>query len=275
MNAGPLIAEIAALVGDPARATMLTALLEGRALTATELADAARITPQTASTHLAKLTEAGLLTALRNGRHRYFQLASPKIFEMLDGVMAVAIENRPRFRPLSRQARELSDARICYDHLAGRLSVDIADFLTTHEYIVLSEGVAEITPRGTRFLAEFGIDLASLNSTHRVFCRLCLDWTERRAHIAGPLGAAFTKRCFDLGWIDFREELEEQRKRYGAPSIRISSTRATRRSSGPRSRCGPLSNRRRSACPGRSGGCSTGALRGGTAANSEKTPMLP
>jgi len=200
MNTAPLIAEIAALVSHPARATMLTALLDGRALTATKLAFAARITPQTASTHLAKLTEAGLLTALRDGRHRYFQLASPKIFEMLDAIMAVAVENRPRFRPLSRQAREVSDARICYDHLAGRLSVDIADFCIAHEYILPSERAAEITPAGTRFLAEFGI--ASLNATGREFCRLCLDWTERRAHIAGVLGAALTKRCFDLGWIE-------------------------------------------------------------------------
>src|ERR1700758_4270217 len=199
MNTGPLIAEIAALVGDPARATILTALLDGRALTATELAYAARITPQTASSHLAKLTETGLLTALRDGRNRYFRLASPKIVQMLDGIMAVAVENRPRFRPLSRQARELSDARICYDHLAGHLSVDIADFFTRHEYIVLSEDVAEITPGACRFLAEFGVDLSSLNSTDREFCRLCLDWPERRPPIAGALGAALTTRCFDLG----------------------------------------------------------------------------
>src|ERR1700758_383066 len=171
MNTGPLIAEIAALVGDPARATILTALLDGRALTATELAYAARITPQTASSHLAKLTETGLLTALRDGRNRYFRLASPKIVQMLDGIMAVAVENRPRFRPLSRQARELSDARICYDHLAGHLSVELADFFTTHEYIVFGDEAAEITPAGMRFLDEFGIDLSSLNSDGREFCR--------------------------------------------------------------------------------------------------------
>src|SRR3989441_11374183 len=125
MITGPLTAEIAGLVGEPARATMLSALLDGRALTASELAFAARVTPQTASTHLAKLTEAGLLSPIREGRHRYFRLASPKVAEMLDGIMAVALENRPRYRPLSRQARELSAARICYDHLAGRLSVDL------------------------------------------------------------------------------------------------------------------------------------------------------
>src|SRR5256885_7401896 len=107
MITGPIIAEIGALVGDPARATMVSALLDGRALTASELALAARVTPQTASTHLAKLTEAGLLSPIRDGRHRYFRPASPKVVEMLDGIVVVALENRPRYRPLSRQAREL------------------------------------------------------------------------------------------------------------------------------------------------------------------------
>ena len=139
---------------------MLSALLDGRALTAGELAFAARVTPQTASTHLAKLTEAGLLSPIKNGRHRYFRLASPKVVEMLDGIVAVALENRPRYRPLSRQARELSAARICYDHLAGRLSVELTDFFTTHEYIVLGDEAAEITQEGTRFLTEFGIGLS-------------------------------------------------------------------------------------------------------------------
>ena len=198
----PLIAEIAALVGEPARATMLTALLDGRALTATELAFAARVTPQTASTHLARLTEAGLLSAVRDGRHRYFRLASPKVVEMLDGIMAVALESRPRFRPLSPQARELSAARICYDHLAGRLSTRLTDFFTAHDYIVLAGDAAEITATGARFLTEFGIDLPALSATRRHFCRLCIDWTERRPHIAGAVGAALTRRFFDLGWTE-------------------------------------------------------------------------
>jgi DNA-binding transcriptional ArsR family regulator len=202
MNTGPLIAEIAALVGDPARATILTALLDGRALTATELAYAARITPQTASSHLAKLTETGLLTALRDGRNRYFRLASPKIVQMLDGIMAVAVENRPRFRPLSRQARELSDAPICYDHLAGHLSVELADFFTTHEYIVFGDEAAEVTEEGSRFLAEFGIDVFAATAKRRHFCRSCLDWTERRPHIGGAVGAALANRCFNLGWAE-------------------------------------------------------------------------
>jgi DNA-binding transcriptional ArsR family regulator len=202
MITGPIIAEIAALVGDPARATMVSALLDGRALTASELASAARITPQTASTHLAKLTEAGVLSVVRNGRHRHFRLASPTVADMIDGIVAVALEKRPRYRPLSRQARALSVARICYDHLAGRLSVDLTESFVVREYLVLDDEVAEITPAGTRFLTEFGIDVPTLPSTRRHFCRLCLDWTERRPHIAGAVGVAITKRCFDLGWIE-------------------------------------------------------------------------
>lgn len=181
---------------------MVSALLDGRALTASELAHAARVTPQTASTHLGKLTKADLLSADRNGRHRYFRLASPKVAEMIEGIVAVALEKRPRFRPLSPQAHAVSAARICYDHLAGRLSVDLTDSLVARECIVLDDKAAEITTAGTRFFTEFGIALPARRSTPRHFCRLCLDWTERRPHIAGALGAAITKRFFDLGWME-------------------------------------------------------------------------
>jgi len=170
-------------------------------MTASELALAARITPQTASAHLAKLTEAGLLLLDRNGRHRYFRLASSKVAEMIEGIAAVALDKRPRFPPLSRQARAISAARICYDHLAGRLSVDLTDSLVAREYIVLGDNAAAVTIAGTRFFREFGIALPTRHSSRRHFCRLCLDWTERRPHIAGPLGAAITKHFFDLGWI--------------------------------------------------------------------------
>ena len=196
MITGPIIAEIATLLGGPARATILSALLDGRALTAGELALAAQITPRTASTHLAKLTKAGLLSVERNGRYRYFRLASPKVAEMIEGIVAVALEKRAKFRPVSRQARAVSAARICYDHLAGRLSVDLTDALVAREYIVLDDQAAEITTAGTRFFAEFGIALPTQGLT-----RLCLDWTERRPHIAGALGAAITNHFFDLGWM--------------------------------------------------------------------------
>jgi DNA-binding transcriptional ArsR family regulator len=210
MITGPIIAETAALVGDPARATMVLALLDGRALTAGELASAARITPQTASTHLVKLTEAGVLSVVRNGRHRYFRLASPSVADMIDGIVAVALEKRPRYRPLSRQARALGVARICYEHLAGRISGDLTDSFVAREYIVLDDKVAEITTAGIRFLTEFGIELPTLRSTRRHFCRLCLDWTERRPHIAGAVGAAITKRYFDLGWMERMKRSPEQ-----------------------------------------------------------------
>lgn len=202
MITGPIIAEIAALIADPARATMLSALLDGGALTAGELAVAARITPQTASAHLAKLTEASVLTVARRGRHRHFRLASPAVGDMIDGIVAVALLKRPPDRPLSQHARALSAARICYDHLAGRLSVALTDALVARRYLVLGDKVAEITTAGRRFLTEFGLERPTAPSTRRQFCRLCLDWTERRPHIAGLIGAALARRCFDLGWVE-------------------------------------------------------------------------
>src|SRR5437867_12772444 len=201
MITGPIIAEIAALVGDPARETMVSALLDGRALSAGELAVAARITPQTASTHLAKLTEAGLLSVARKGRQRHFRLASPTVVGMIEGIVAVALEKRPRYRPLSREARSLSAARICYDHLAGRLSVALTDAFVARDWVVLDDEAAEITTAGARSFTAFGVGLPAARSTRRRVCRLCLDWTERRPHIAGRLGAALTRRYFDLGWM--------------------------------------------------------------------------
>ena len=201
MITGPIIAEVAALIGDPARATMVSALVDGRDLTASELASAARITPQTASTHLAKLTEAGVLSVVRRGRHRHFRLASPRVAAMIDGIVGVALDKRPRDRPLSRQARALSAARICYGHLAGRLAVELTDAFVASAYLVIDDEVAEMTTAGRRFLTGFGIELPPPRSTGRRFCRLCLDWTERRPHLAGAVGTALTKRYFDLGWI--------------------------------------------------------------------------
>jgi DNA-binding transcriptional ArsR family regulator len=201
MISGAMIAEIAALAGDPARANILTALLDGRAMTATELAYAARVTPQTTSAHLAKLTEAGLITATPQGRHRYFKLASPKVAQMLESIVAVAGDNRPRFRPLSRQARELQAARVCYDHLAGQLGVRIADAMIARGYLVVEDDVARFTETGTRYLWDLGIDLRVAGKGRRQLCRACLDWTERRPHIGGAIGAALAERWLALGWI--------------------------------------------------------------------------
>ncbi len=202
MISGAMIAEIAALAGDPARANILSALLDGRAMTATELAFAAHVTPQTASAHLAKLTEAGLINATPSGRHRYFRLTSAKVAQMLESIGAVAIDSRPRFRPLSRQAAELRDARVCYDHLAGRLGVAIADAMTRRGYIVLEDEGGHFTEAGARYLSGLGIDLYDPElQRRRHMCRACLDWTERRPHIGGAIGAALAEKWLALGWI--------------------------------------------------------------------------
>ncbi len=196
------MAMVAALVGDPARANILSALTDGRAQTATELTYAARVSPQTTSGHLAKLTEARLLSVKKQGRHRYYRLASPLIGRMLEAVMAVAAVAPPRHRSPSKIDDALRTARTCYDHLAGRLGVALADALVAQHGIVLGEDGGEVTSTGSRILTGFGIDLATAEQQRRTFCRPCLDWSERRPHLAGSIGAALASRCFELGWIE-------------------------------------------------------------------------
>lgn len=203
-------ARTAALVGDPARAGMLAVLMDGRALTASELARAAGVTPQTASGHLAQLAEAGLLTVARQGRHRYHRLASPAVARMLEGVMAVAagatpVPARPSARPPGPRDAALREARTCYDHLAGRLAVAMAESLVARGAVELGEDGGALTPSGEEFLRGLGVDLAAASETNRprrrVFCRPCLDWSERRPHIAGALGAALLATCLDRDWL--------------------------------------------------------------------------
>jgi DNA-binding transcriptional ArsR family regulator len=197
MSDSTRLAATAALLGDPARANILAVLLDGRALTAKELAYAAHITPQTASGHLAKLTEGGLLAARRQGRHRYFRLASPLVGQMLESVMAATGPEPPRATSW-RGGEALRVARTCYDHLAGRLGVALADALDAGGYIALGADGGEVTEQGQQFLDRFG---ATPAAGRRVFCRPCLDWSERRPHLAGRVGAALACRCFELGWI--------------------------------------------------------------------------
>jgi len=202
MPHGPSIAAIGALIGNPARANVLTALLDGRALTAGELAWAANVSPQTTSGHLAQLTQARLLACERQGRNRYFRLASPAVAAMLEGIMVVATEDPPRVGPKWKGGEALRNARTCYDHLAGRLAVGLADALVAKGCIELREDGGHVTPAGARFLTDFGIDLSAARNRRRAWCRPCLDWSERRPHLAGALGAALATRCFDLGWTE-------------------------------------------------------------------------
>jgi DNA-binding transcriptional ArsR family regulator len=187
-----------ALLGDPARANILTALMDGRALTAKELAYAAHVSPQTTSGHLGKLTDAGLLTLHKQGRHHYYRLASPLVGQMLESIMAFA-GPAPHRRSTWRGGEALRAARTCYDHLAGRLGVALADALQEHGHVALTADGGEVTDAGHAFLRDFG---AEPTDGKRVFCRPCLDWSERRPHIAGRLGAALAGRCFELGWIE-------------------------------------------------------------------------
>jgi DNA-binding transcriptional ArsR family regulator len=201
MSEDPRLAEIAALVGDPARANMLSALADGRALTAGELAYAAGVSPQTASGHLAKLSEARLLAVAKQGRHRYYRMATPLVGRMIESIMAVAANAPPRYRPPGRFDAALRFARTCYDHFAGQLGVGLADGLCQHGHVVLGEDGGEVTETGVIFLSRFGLDFDELRRRRRVYCRPCLDWTERRSHLAGAVGAGLAARCFDLAWV--------------------------------------------------------------------------
>lgn len=197
------LAEVGSLVGDVARARMLVALMDGQALTAGELAWCARVTPQTASAHLGKLRTAGLLTLAKQGRHRYFRLASPTVARMLESMQVVcAVDTPRRIRPESRMDHDLRLARTCYDHLAGVLGVALADALAGRGIIELDDDGALVTDPGRRFLTGFGIAVADLESKKRCFCRPCLDWSERRPHLAGAVGAALADRLFALGWTE-------------------------------------------------------------------------
>lgn len=198
------MAAVAALVGDTARARMLDALSDGRALTAGELAFTASVAPPTASVHLARLVDGGLLTVLRQGRHRYYRLASARVGAMIEQIMLVAeVDGPPRHRPRTARDDDFRFARSCYDHLAGRLGVALADALVGGDYLVLDDDAGAVTSKGADLLTQFGVDMTwPKRRGQRVFCRPCLDRTERRPHLAGVLGAKLACRCFELGWVE-------------------------------------------------------------------------
>ena len=204
MNDGPLIASIAALIGDPGRANMLTALMDGRALTASELGGAAGVTLQTASGHLSRLVEAGLLAVRKQGRHRYFRLSGPDVAEALEALMGLAQRTGAvRVRTGPRDAA-LREARICYDHLAGERGVALLDSLRRKK-LVEGEQDMNLTESGRAFFTRLGVDLDRLERARRPICRLCLDWSERRAHLGGALGAALLELMANRSWLR-REE---------------------------------------------------------------------
>jgi DNA-binding transcriptional ArsR family regulator len=206
MTADVRMAEVAALVGDPARANILAALMGGRPLTASELVCAASVSPQTTSGHLGKLTDGRLIVCVKQGRHRYYRIATPRVAEMLEGIMAVVAAVWPRHRPASKVDEAMRTARTCYDHFAGKLGVGLTDALCAHGHLALTEEGGEVTDSGVAFFEKFGVDLAAAHARRRMFCRPCLDWTERRPHLGGSIGAALAERCFDLDWLNRMRE---------------------------------------------------------------------
>src|SRR6201995_727762 len=198
------LAEIGALIGDPGRANMLDALMDGRALTARELAAAAGVAPQTASGHLSRVTEVGLIAMEQHGRHRYHRLASAEVANLLESIAYFAArpsDGGQRAMRTGPRDAAVRLARTCYNHFAGRLGVSIADAMLARGHIELDQDGGAVTEPGRDFLGRFGVMVAPAAGAGRLFCRPCLDWSERRPHLAGTLGVALTCRCFELGWV--------------------------------------------------------------------------
>ncbi len=202
MSASANMVEIAALVGDTARATMLSALMGGQSLTGSELAFLAGVSRPTASEHLSKMVEARLISVTKKRSFRYYQISSPLVASMLEAMKLVAaLEVPQRYLPRSARDNALRLGRTCYDHLAGRLGVAIADSLIACGCVVLGPDGGDVTDAGAKVLTKFGVELSRTRPGKRIFCRPCLDWSERRYHIAGHVGAEIQRRCMELNWL--------------------------------------------------------------------------
>jgi DNA-binding transcriptional ArsR family regulator len=198
----PNIATPAALIGDPGRAAMLQALMDGRAHPAGALAWAAGLTAQAASNHLARLVDGGLLTVEREGRHRYYRLANAEVAHALEALAILAAPVRSLEQPRTPQARALRDGRCCYGHLAGRLGIAVTDALVDRGMIVpAADKLYTVAPVGQAWFEDLGV-AADASRSKRGLARQCLDWTERRHHLAGPLGVALLSRLVALGWVE-------------------------------------------------------------------------
>lgn len=202
MNPQPNIASAAFLIADPARAAMLMSLLDGRARPAGELAFAAGVTPQTASSHLGKLLAGGLLMVETEGRHRYYRLGGSHVASALENLASIGVTEAMRRKPPSQEAQRLQFARCCYDHLAGRIGVAITHGLQARGFMLASPDKRyDVTPAGIEWFCRMGLDVAKLKPNRRGLARQCLDWTEREHHLAGPLGVQFMSLLCSNGWL--------------------------------------------------------------------------
>jgi DNA-binding transcriptional ArsR family regulator len=204
MNISPGLAPIAVLLGDPTRSIMLTALMDGRALTVSELAQVAGVAVPTASEHLTKLAQAGVLAVEKQGRHRYYRLDGTEVADVIEGLMGIA--QRAYVKRVATGPRDsaLRRARVCYDHLAGEFGVALLDGLRTSGSMV-GDADLVLTDKGVALLLEFGIDLDTLRRGRRPLCRTCVDWSERRHHLGGALGAALLDRFLEQRWLSHGE----------------------------------------------------------------------
>lgn len=200
MKDAPGIASIAAVIGDPARAVMLNALMGGKALTATELTQSAGITKQTASVHLRRLVDARLVAMEPQGRHRYFRIASEEVAHLLESLMGVAFDIHRQTLKTGPREPAMRKARVCYDHLAGEVGVTIYDRLQRQQAFRNGSDGIELSDNGRMLLGSFGVDTAALEKERRTLCRVCMDWSERRHHLAGAVGAALLDRILELHW---------------------------------------------------------------------------
>jgi len=196
-----MLAEVAGLLGEPARTRILTALLGGCALTGKELAYFAGVTAPTASSHLSRLVAGELLVMEKQGRCHYYRLKSAEVARAIEGLMTVAAPPPKDWPPGHRVEPALRDARLCYDHLAGRLGVSLCDLMLRRDYVVLGDGGGELTDAGARFLTGLGVDLERARGAKRRYCRSCIDWTERRPHISGAVGAGLAQAFLEHSWI--------------------------------------------------------------------------
>lgn len=195
------LAAVGAVIGDQSRAAMLDAMMSGQALTAGELARVAGIGRPAASAHLARLVEAGLVEVTVQGRHRYHRIAGPEVGSALEALSHIAPAKKVRTLRASSQAKAMWFARTCYDHLAGMCGVALHDLLLRERVLVGADGGYEVTSAGDRWFADLGVDVAATRRRRRSFARPCLDWTERRPHLAGALAAATTEVLLDNGWF--------------------------------------------------------------------------
>ncbi len=198
MKEGPNISQIAMLIGDPGRANMLAALMSGKALTATELASEAGITKQTASSHIAKLRDGGLVEIEAQGRHRYVRLADDEVAATLEALMGLAASKGQLRTRTGPKDPELRKARVCYNHLAGEEGVRLYEGLIRNGYLQLGEQGVDLTEGGEALIERLGIQIKGAAKTP--MCRECLDWSQRRSHLAGRLGRSILDHLYAKGW---------------------------------------------------------------------------